>query len=443
MSRGAIVLMVLLGIGAIALMILVQPSPLDTRVRLEREGDAPFDAEVFYAALPDWLGAPVTPVADPIYTRLEDSTITGTTYVVLTRAFAPGEEEAERMLDFVARGNTVLVAAHALAGPFFQALGDTTDGRPGLAATFADDLPFIGQNALYRRDSLVLHTPGVRGGYAFPVEVELSTLSGFDTTKTELLGTAGFSDDATLVRVRHGRGAVVVSSTPLAFSNAALTGEGDAPAYLAGLLAAVPSQPVLWDDYSKPYKSVARTPLRYVLTTPALRWAYWIGLALIVLLVVFRGRRWQRAIPLVAPPPNAQREFARTVGRLHFVHGDTARLLAAKRRVFLDRLRTRLRLPDPQMDEETARRAARRAGVPEDEARDLFSTFARLAGQGQPAGADLVDLDNRLAAFFRHVDARGDSLAPEGPGDGAEGAASGEPVPAQAGSAATAPPTPA
>ena len=436
MSRGVIVLTVLAGIGLFALMILSQPAEIDTRVRLEREGDAPFDAEVFYAALPAWLGAEVTPIADPVYTHLEDSTLKGTTYFILTRQFAPGEEEAERMLDYVARGNSVVVAAHALDGPFFSALGDTVGGMPGLQATFQADLPFLQSATLFSADTLRLVTPGASGAYGFPMELETSALSGFDTTRTELLGLNGAGGRATAVRVAHGGGTVIVSSTPLAFTNAALTGEGDAEPYLEGLLAAVPSQPVFWDDYSKPYQSQARTPLRYVITTPALRWAYWIGLALLVLLIVFRGRRWQRAIPVVTPPPNAQREFARTVGRLHFVHGDTTRLVEAKKRVFLDRLRSRLRLADPDLSDETARRAAPRAGVPEAESLALFATFRRLEGHSQPAGSDLVDLDTRLGAFFRYVDASGAALAPppdRGPG----------PAPASGDGAQAAPPTPA
>lgn len=426
MSRSLFIWVLIVGAGLLAVMVLASETRVDTRIRLERTGDQPFDAEVFYTALSEWVGAPVTPVDEPAFTRLADSTLTNTTYLFLSRGFAPGEEESERLLRFVARGNTVFVAAHALGGPMFDRLGapgdSAFDGRRGLRTQWASDGSWLQNGRLGREDTLALAAPGVEGRYGFPVGVERAELTGIDSSRSRIVGWGESEADITLVRVRYGRGEVIVSSAPLAFTNAALTGEGDAEAYLAGVLALLPQQPILWDDYTKPYREQAQTPLRYILVTPSLAWAYWIGLVLLVLLLLFRGRRWQRPIPIVTPPPNAQREFARTVGRLHFNHGDTGRLFERKVRVFKDRLRTRLRLPDPDLSDETARRAAPRAGVPEEEAEALFAQFRRLDRQSAPAGADLVDLDMRLARFFRHVDptlASGD--APE-PADASGGA---------------------
>ena len=249
-------------------------------------------------------------------------------------------------------------------------------------------------------------SPGVAGRYVFPVEVRGGEIYGLDASRSEVLGTAAWPFDdtdvmVTLARVRHGRGQVLLSSTPLAVSNAALTGDGDGPAYAAALVAALPDQPVLWDDYHKPYQEFAQTPLRFVLQTPALRGAYVTLLLAGLLYVVFRGRRWQRAVPVVAPPPNAQREFARTVGRLHFVHRDDRGLARRIEAHVLDRFRSELRLSEPALDAETARLAAARAGVPEAEATALFAALRRARQRPDPD--DLVRLDARVARFFRHV----------------------------------------
>ncbi|MEL6615226.1 MAG: DUF4350 domain-containing protein, partial [Bacteroidota bacterium] len=141
MSRSFILWIFLVGAGLVALMVLASDTQVDTRIRLERTGDQPFDAEVFYTALPEWVGASVTPVDVPAYTYLADSTLSGTTYLFLTRAFAPGEDESDRLLDFVARGNTVFVAAHSIGGPMFTRLGTPSDssfdGRFGLRTQWA------------------------------------------------------------------------------------------------------------------------------------------------------------------------------------------------------------------------------------------------------------------------------------------------------------------
>ena len=288
--------------------------------------------------------------------------------------------------------------------------------------------PWTQNGQLGGEDSLALLVPGLEEAFGFSTSVHRASLYGLDSSRTELIGVSSDLEDATLVRIRYGEGLVVVSSTPLVFSNAALTGEGDAEAYVSAVLSTLPGQPILWDDYGKPFRQQAQTPLRYVLTTPPLAWAYWLMLLFIGLLIVFRGRRWQRAIPVVRPPANAQREFARTVGRLHFTHGDTRRLVESKTRVFLDRLRTRLRLADPDLSEETARRAAPRAGVPEPEAVALFARLRRLQIHSQPPAADLVDLDARLSRFFRHVDAPARAASGAAPaGAPASGAPTAEP----------------
>lgn len=399
---------VLLVGGLLLLMVaatLAAPQPVDTRVRLEREGAAPFDAEVFYAMLPRWVGAPVTPVAETPYERLADTTLVGTSYVFLARTFAPDRAEAVRLLRYVGRGNTVLVAANVIDGPFSEALGtrDTTyDGRRGLRSGWSDDLPFLARAELGDGDSLRLLAPGAAGVYGFPLWVQTSTLLGIDPARTVVRGVTPDLDavDTTLVRVRWGRGHVVVSSTPLAFTNAALVGEGDAAAYVGAVLADLPAGPVLWDDSHKPFGEQARTPLRYVLATPALRWAYGLLLLAALLYVAFRGRRWQRPIPLVPSRPNAQREFARTVGRLHLAHGDGRRLAARKVHLVRDRLRTDLRIAEPDVTPETAALAAARAGADPDATRALFARLRRLPTQRVVTPDELIDLDRRIDALF-------------------------------------------
>ncbi|MEM1118739.1 MAG: DUF4350 domain-containing protein, partial [Bacteroidota bacterium] len=355
----------------------------------------------------------------PPFEVLEDSTVEGQTYAFLANAFAPDDAEADRLLRFVARGNTLFIAAGTFGGRLGARLGaaaDTAwDGRRGLRSGNDPGFSQVVYGDL-EVDSLQLVARGGAETYAFPIYVGADRIEGIDSTRTEVLGVDLYGD-LTLVRVRHGAGQVVLSSTPLAFTNAALTGDGDAEAYVGAVLAALPDQPVWWDDHHKTFRQNAQTPLRYVLQTPALRWAYVLLLLAFGLFVAFRGRRWQRPIPVVAPPPNAQREFARTVGRLHLVHGDEIALAHKKVRVVLDRMRTALRIPDADLSDETARLAAARAGVPEEEARALFATLDRVRRERRVDADTLIRLDRRVDAFFRHTSgaaapadpARGDS----------------------------------
>ncbi len=390
-------------VGLFAATVAVTPRPLDRRVRLEREGDAPFDAEVFHALLPGLLG-PVEDVAVTPYERLADTSLIGTTYVLLAQSVEPDAAEASRLLRYVERGNTVLVAANVLGGPLSEALGtaDTLyDSRRGLRTDWAEEIPMLSRGDL-SPDSLRLLAPGVAGLYGFPVAVLTATLEGIDTARSVVRGQRGADygeSSPVLVTVPWERGRFVVSSTPLAFTNAALTGDGDAARFVGAALADVPRGPVLWDDSAKPYRSHAETPLRFVLQTPALRWAYALLLVAGLLFVAFRGRRWQRAIPEIAPPPNAQREFARTVGRLHLVAGDTPALVRRKARTLVDRAERDLRLAGADLSDDTARRLAHRTDTPEADALALFARLRQLSVDAATP-RELLALDRHIDALF-------------------------------------------
>ena len=412
--------------GLMAILIglaLAQPQPYDPRLRVEREGTEPFDAEVFYRLLPQWLGAPVEPVDVTPFERLADSTLAGAAYVFVTDTFVPDDAEADRLLAFVRRGNTLVVAADVVGGRFFDALGEAPAETGG-------DVPMALIRKRSRADPHGLRTaprgralalPDVESGFpdldagvlgadtlrvgrdalTFPIDLLGAEIDGLDLARTTILSTDVRSGRPTAVAIGHGRGRVVYASTPLALTNAALAGDGDAADYVAALFAYVPPvTAVLWDDTYKPLRTEDQSRLRYAARTPALRWA--VGLVLLgsLLAVAVWGRRRQRPIPVLAPPPNAQRDFARTVGRLFFVRGDGAWLARRKAYLFEDALRTRLGMTDPDLSDATARLAAARAGVPEPDALALFELVRGLATDPVPDAAALVRADRETDAFF-------------------------------------------
>src|SRR5690606_31789453 len=92
------------------------------------------------------------------------------------------------------------------------------------------------------------------------------------------------------------------------------------------VLSTLPSRPLVWDEFYKTGRMEARTPVRYLLSQPPLRWAWFLSLLLVVLFILVHARREQRAIPIVLPPANTTRELAHTIGRMHWHQGDHAAL---------------------------------------------------------------------------------------------------------------------
>ena len=145
------------------------------------------------------------------------------------------------------------------------------------------------------------------------------------------------------------------------------------------------------------------TPLRYILREPPLKWAFRLMLLGVLLFIVFRGRRWQRPVPVVAAPVNAILDFVRTVGRLYFQHADHSALVDRKLRYFFDRNRSRQGLTDVDLSEETERRVATRTSLSNEHVAGLFARFRRLHRSRSVKPEQLVELDRSLDRFYEAV----------------------------------------
>ena len=401
--------LIIIGILAVVFVILLslQPRPVDWRPDLRRDSDNALGAEIFAELLPQLLAdangeeVKLTPILDPPFIHLGDESLEGTTYLFLTNDFSPDEAETLRLYEYAERGNTVFIAAQSITGALADTLGIPADS----ANAFARGLDYRYRGFLGQGDStlhLVAPVLAKDEGYAFSYEVGNWVMAGLDTARTTVIGTS-LSGEPTLVLVEVGEGMFLISSTPYAFGNAAFTGDGSGTEYVAGVLGYLPSQPVFWDTYYKPFANQAQTPLRYILREPPLKWALRLMLLGVLLFIVFRGRRWQRAVPVVAAPVNATLDFVRTVGRLYFQDADHSALVDRKLRYFFDRIRTRLGLTEVDLSEETERRVVARTGLSTEHIARLFARFRRLRRSRTVDPKHLVELDRSLDRFYESV----------------------------------------
>ena len=114
-----------------------------------------------------------------------------------------------------------------------------------------------------------------------------------------------------------GRGELILVTTPLLLTNYGIL---NYPAYVHRLLNRLGNLPVVRTEAYMPYYDVAESsPFRELLERPPLRWALYLVLLGVVLLMGFSARRRQRAIPVEAPPRNYQLDFIRHIGTLKYL----------------------------------------------------------------------------------------------------------------------------
>ena len=114
-----------------------------------------------------------------------------------------------------------------------------------------------------------------------------------------------------------GRGELILVTTPLLLTNYGILNN---PAYVHRLLNRLKDLPVVRTEAYMPNYDVAESsPFRELLKRPPLRWALYLVLLGVVLMMGFSARRRQRAIPVEKPPHNYQLDFIRHIGTLQYM----------------------------------------------------------------------------------------------------------------------------
>lgn len=388
--------LVILALSVVSLVAfeLLKPTPIDWTLSLQQDDKRPYGSLVLYDLLDDLFPTSEIKAVDvPPYLVTRGSDVTNHTYVFATETFAPDPVETDALLEFAARGNTLFVAAQYFEGLFADTLDLRTDFvmvQPIMMAGDQDSLLINLVNPALRVDT----------GYVFMGDTAADYFRRFDTAHTTVLGTNS-QDEPNYIRVAWGRGEILLHTVPLAFTNYFLLHHNHAD-YVYRALSYLPDQDILWDEYYKPGRNAARTPLRFALQDYALSKAYWVLIALVLLFMIFEAKRRQRIIPIIEPPRNATLAFAKTVGQLYFHHGDHANLAEKKITYFLDYIRTHLRLPTSQIDDAFLTSVAERAGVPEVDVRAVFATVRKVQGQEKLSEEALQGLNRQIEAFYRN-----------------------------------------
>lgn len=330
----------------------------------------PYACGLVRQRLTDLFPQGVTTVREPIYGTAQqrlalDSSAPRVNHLLIERWFSPDELDLQHLLQMVAAGDNAFIASENFNGP----LTDTLSFSTGYRYEPLDSLSVEGMKQALLGDTSLLHFTAQplrnTGEFRFARGGMDNYINTFRKDSTEVLAASG-RNDPVLLRMQFGKGWIYLCTTPLAFTNYYLL-KDDARGFMEHAFSLLPDRPVLWDEYYKVGRAGSSSPLRYILEQPALRWAYWTAIALLLLTVLVYARRRQRAIPVVEAPRNTSRDFADTMGRLYYFRGDHADLARKLSAQFKDEVRRKLRLQNTEWKERTIEEIAKRTGISEAE----------------------------------------------------------------------------
>ncbi len=223
----------------------------------------------------------------------------------------------------------------------------------------------------------------------------------------------GYTDSLTnFIRVSHGKGYFLLHSTPIAFTNLYMT-ETEGKDYMQGALSYLATGNIYWDEPAKTYRPEDnkynrrqsnmnlghKGPLDYILSQPALRWAWYTFLATILLYFVFRTKRRQRVIPVLVPNLNTSLEYIQSMGRLYFIQRDHKNIAEHKMHIFQNALREKYSLPIHLPAEQLVPRIVQKTEVPENIVREIYTWYAFISNNTEISEDNLLRFHESIHTF--------------------------------------------
>src|SRR5690606_38867891 len=133
----------------------------------------------------------------------------------------------------------------------------------------------------------------------------------------------------------------------------------------------------VWFTDAEETAKQSASPMRFILSQPALRYAWWLFLAGLLLFVIFQAKRKQRIVPVVERPKNKSVEFVKSIGNLYLQECQIIDMMAKKEQYFQYRIRTELLLDNHVLDEHFEEKLSLKTGKSREHIREAVQYLRR------------------------------------------------------------------
>ena len=353
----------------------------------------PYGAYIFHELMRTKFGDDNFEILKAPLSRTVSSKDRNTLYVILAKASFYGFSDVDTLSAFVKSGNDALII---LDHPQIDLIEPILAEDCGSIAVFMDNTV-----------SLSLEDVNQTYDYEFlnnwqRVTKFWSYIDSLDCAPNmSILGNIN-DEDPNFIKVRHGEGNFYLHTTPLAFANYYLK-DKSLLRYSDLVMRNFSPEKVYWDNYSHIYNEnneESASPLKYILSQPSLKWAWYIFLFGVVIFVIFYAKRKQRIIPVLDPNVNTTIEYAETMGYLYFEEQSHRKIAGHKMNLFLTYVRNKYHLQTRNIDEDLYRKISLKSGVAIDEVIEIFKAYNRIDFKTTIEANDLIAFHNLLESFY-------------------------------------------
>lgn len=346
----------------------------------------PFGTSILYNRLDDiFPDAAVQVFREPIYNVINDHDITNATYLIVCKEAGINEYDFDKLKKFIEVGNDVFISAEGFGSEF----------EKKLKLEIAYEL--VGQGSVGSKilsgkvDSEKVYSTGRGDGLLY--------FDRFNVDSAVVIGT-NYYHHVNFLRYSFGKGRLFLNTNPIMFSNYSLLNEQGGVYASMALSFVRNSKNLVWDQYYSAGREGDESEMRVFLRNAALRWAFYIAFAGLVVFVIYEIKRRQRIIPVIEPLDNATLSFVTTVGQVYFEQHDNANIAGKKILYFLEHLRVEYYLKTNPLDEEFIESFSRKTGIDAGFARDLVNYINFVNAQSTLSSSELIHLNKLIEQFY-------------------------------------------
>ncbi|MFY0604607.1 MAG: DUF4350 domain-containing protein [Flavobacteriaceae bacterium] len=379
-------------IAAVAFIIyaeMVQPKPVNWFPSFAAKHKIPYGTYILKNELASMFKE-IEEVKNPPFIYLNDTTVTGT-YFFLNENVNFDRAEEKKLLSFIARGNDVFISS---ANINIDTLNIETE-----------EIVTLDYIERYKVGTLNQHLNSEL--YGFNKATPMINFNKIDSAKVVALGkifvyndeNEKVSEGVNFIRHSHGKGNLYLHTFPLAFTNYNMLTDKNYQ-YVANLLSYVnEDKPLLWDSYYKKGKTTIGSQMHYILSSANLKYAYYTALIGILFFLVFKGKRDQRFIRVIAPLKNQTLAFTKTIASMYYDKPNHKNIANQKINYFLEYIRVKLNIPTDVINEPFFKYLSQRSGSSYDKVVDLFTKIKIIKSQESISSEQLIELDKMIEKF--------------------------------------------
>jgi hypothetical protein len=327
---------------------------------------------------------------------------TASLYICICENLFLSKADRSAMLNYVSDGNSLFIASENIDKKLLDTLGCATNISP------------IAINGFYRLMDYtnVEMVPAMSadhtkyGYYYFRCE---NSFAKYDSTVSKTLGIndAGLTD---FIVIFYGKGRIYLHCEPRVFGNYFLLQKNNYQ-YLQNVFAFTSAAPehVFWDDYYNNHNfrnpnndDDSKGRLSVLLQYPPMAWAFWLLVVMLILYVLFGGKRKQRVVKEIPPNTNTTVAFTETIGRLYYQKKDNKNLADKMITYFLEQLRNQYFINTSLLNDSFIVMLSRKSSVSKEIVEQLFNTISEIQQMNKVSDQQLLLLNQQIDKFYKN-----------------------------------------